>query len=244
VTETRRILTGTALVLAGAMGVVLALIPSSTARRAIDGFVEEIGDGRFYTPPDPVPAGPPGSLIRSERLNSTAIGTVAWRVLYHSTDERGRDIVVSGVVVAPDGPAPSGGRTVVSWAHPTTGAAPRCAPSNGVAPFVLIEGLDRLIAAGYVVAAADYPGLGVTNPSSYLIGAAEAASVLDIVRTARQLPTGAGSEVLLWGAFPGWAGGAVRRAAGPRVRPGAAGEGGGGRGAGRRSRYLAGRPRH
>jgi len=107
--------------------------------------------------------------------------------------------VVSGVVVAPAGPAPSGGRAVVAWAHPTTGAASRCAPSNSVAPFVLIEGLDKLIDAGYVVAAADYPGLGVANPSSYLIGAAEAASVLDIVRTARQLPAGAGSDVLLWG---------------------------------------------
>jgi alpha-beta hydrolase superfamily lysophospholipase len=218
----RRVVACVALASAGLVGIVLALIPTSTARRVIDGFVDTVGEGRFYALPDPVPAGAPGTLVRSERLTSTRIGAVAWRVLYHSTDQTGRDIVVSGVVVAPDAPVPAGGRAVVSWAHPTTGAAPRCASSNGVDPFLFIEGLDQLLAAGYVVAAADYPGLGVDNPSSYLIGDAEAASVLDIARVARQLPTGANADLLVWGHSQGgqaalFAGQNVRRYA-PELR--------------------------
>ncbi len=74
-----------------------------------------------------------------------------------------------------------------------------CAPSNGVDPFLLVEGLPDLIRAGYVVAAPDYPGLGVAAPSSYLIGTSESRSLLDAVRAARQLPTDAWSTTLLWG---------------------------------------------
>ena len=95
-------------------------------------------------------------------------------------------------------PRPAG-RVVVGWGHPTTGAAAGCAPSNGLDPFLVIEGLSALLTAGYVVVAPDYPGLGVTAPSSYLIGPSEAHSLLDAVRVARQLPTGAGPTSVLWG---------------------------------------------
>ena len=91
---------------------------------------------------------------------------------------------------------------VVGWAHPTTGAVAKCAPSNGIDPFDLIEGMTDLLNAGYAVAAADYPGLGVAGPSSYLIGTTEGNSVLDAIRAAQNMPeTGAinRSDVLLWG---------------------------------------------
>jgi pimeloyl-ACP methyl ester carboxylesterase len=75
-----------------------------------------------------------------------------------------------------------------------------CAPSLWVAPFVLIEGLDRLLAAGYTVVATDYAGLGVAGPSAYLVGASEAHNLLDAVRAARHLPDAqAGDRVFLWG---------------------------------------------
>jgi Secretory lipase len=178
----------------------LAGCSADTDRRIVEGAAEVSTDRAFYTLPDPVPPGAPGSIVRTEPLPSTMEGSVAWRVLHHTTDQNGADRVVSAVVVAPAGPAPSGGRPVVAWGHPTTGAVARCAPSNGLDPFDLIEGLGRLLHAGYVVAAADYPGLGVEGQSSYLIGAAEAHSVIDAVRAARQLPeAGAGTDVLLWG---------------------------------------------
>ena len=176
----------------------MLLLPGASPRRIIAGTLEA-GDPSFYTVPSSTPAAPPGTLLRSEELLSAPDGSRAWRVLYHSTDLGGRDAVLSGVVIAPDSPAPANGRVVVGWGHPTTGAVASCAPSNGVDPFLLVEGLPDLIRAGYVVAAPDYPGLGVAAPSSYLIGTSESRSLLDAVRAARQLPTDASSTTLLWG---------------------------------------------
>jgi alpha-beta hydrolase superfamily lysophospholipase len=165
----------------------------------VDGALDA-GDPAFYTPPSPLPAGSPGDLIRSERLDDAPSGAVAWRVLYHSTDASGADIAVSGTIIAPADAAHDGDRTVVSWAHPTTGTAPRCAPSIGIDPFDLIEGLDGLLAAGYVVAATDYAGMGAPGSPSFLIGDTEAANVLDIARAAGSLDgTGASDRVVLWG---------------------------------------------
>ena len=120
--------------------------------------------------------------------------------MYHTTDLTGADVVATGVVVAPTGKPPEGGRPIVGWGHPTTGSAVQCAPSNGLDPFDLVEGLHDLLADGYVVAYADYPGMGTPGPNSYLVGVSEANSILDAVRAARQIPeTGAGADLLLWG---------------------------------------------
>ena len=169
-------------------------------RRLVEGAEEEERAPSFYDAPVPLPDGEPGDIVRSEPLASTMAGTRAWRVLYRSTDLDGTAILVSGVVVAPEGAAPEGGRPVVAWAHPTTGAAARCAPSAGLDPFAFIEGLHALIAAGYVVAATDYPGMGAEGPNSYLVGESEGRSVLDAARAARALPeAGASADLLLWG---------------------------------------------
>ena len=177
-----------------------ALAGTDVERRLVEGAVEEWEAPAFYKLPDPVPGGDPGEIYRSEKLTSTMAGTVAWRVLYHSTDLNGENILVSGTVVAPTTAAPAGGRPVVSWAHPTTGTAPRCAPSAGLAPFDLVEGLRGLIDQGYVVASTDYPGLGADGPDAYLIGVSEGNSVLDAARAARAIgETGANTELLLWG---------------------------------------------
>ena len=156
--------------------------------------------GHFYDAPDPLPPAPPGTLIRTQRLLGAPEGTDAWRVLYHSTDLRGDDIAVSGIVIAPESIFATSDRPVVAWAHPTTGSVPRCAPSNGIDPFVSIEGMYELLDAGYVIAATDYSNLGAPGPQSYLIGATEAHNVLDSVRAAQFIKdAGAGNDVLLWG---------------------------------------------
>ncbi len=154
----------------------------------------------FYVVPKDLGLGEPGELIRSQRLLGAPRGSTAWRVMYHSTDARGDDVVVSGLVVAPNGSGPRSDNPVVSWGHPTTGVAPRCAPSMGLDPFFLIEGLSGFIDQGYTVVATDYPGMGVEGPSSYLIGGTAGHSVLDAARAARQIPAaGAGDDLLLWG---------------------------------------------
>ena len=77
--------------------------------------------GDFYQPPDPLPSDVPGTLIRAEPMEPFTDGSLAWRVLYVSTALDGTPIAVSGMVAAPSGSVPNGGRDVVSWAHGLTG---------------------------------------------------------------------------------------------------------------------------
>jgi len=180
--------------------VALVFVAAEVTRRTLAEQDDARTDPAFYALPTPLPGGDPGEIIRIEPIASAPGGTRAWRVIYHSRDLAGADIPVSGVVIVPDGPAPEGGRTVVSWGHPTTGAATQCAPSLGLDPFQYIEGMHELLAEGYAVAATDYPGLGVEGASSYLLGVPESNSVLDIVRAARWIDDVAVSErVVLWG---------------------------------------------
>jgi hypothetical protein len=152
----------------------------------------------FYLPPVPLPEGRPGEVIRSRPIVAPP-GAQAWRVLYHSRNLAGDDIAVSGVVVAPDGTAPKGNRPVVAWAHGTTGIADGCAPSHAGDAASRIPWVGDFLAAGYVVAATDYEGLGTPGIHPYLVGESEARGLLDAARAARALPTGAGRKVAVAG---------------------------------------------
>lgn len=190
------------------VGIVAFIIAVPTVFRLLD-FGVRVGEGvavessvaDFYGSSSPSPsAAAPGTIVRSEPVIGAPYGAQAIRVVYHSTDVHGADILVSGTIVAPIEPAASGSRTVVSWAHPTTGTAPRWAPSSGVAPFDLIEGLTDLLADGNIVVATDYAGMGIPGPASFLIGETEAANVLDIARASQHLEgIGASNRVVLWG---------------------------------------------
>jgi acetyl esterase/lipase len=155
----------------------------------------------FYLAPNPLPKAKPGTLITSEPFPGAPAGSQAWRIMFHTTALDGSDVAESGMVIAPIGDAPSGGRDVVGYAHFTTGAGQICAPSLSTSPFVDVEGLPEFLQAGYVVVAPDYQGLGVAGPqTSFLVGESEGRSVLDAVRAARQLDgAGAGRRVVTWG---------------------------------------------
>jgi pimeloyl-ACP methyl ester carboxylesterase len=150
----------------------------------------------FYTPPRPLPAASPGTLIRSVKVTGVTgvpVGATVWRLLFHSTTIYGADEAESGYVIAPSMPAPAGGYPIIAWAHGTSGFAAPCAPSlftnagGGSGPY-LIPALGRYLKAGYVIAAADYQGLGVADGvHPYLLGASEGMAVLDATRAARQL---------------------------------------------------------
>ncbi len=187
-------------ILGTAVAVLLSGCLWNLERRFEEGIIEHEFDGPFYELPADLPAGEPGALIRSEPILSAPENTSAWRVIYHSRDLAGSDILVSAVVIEPNGPAPEGGRPIVSWAHPTTGSIARCAPSLAIDPFLLIEGLHEFLDAGFTIAATDYPGMGVAGASSYLLGVTEGNSVLDAARAARNLPHAHASDNLwLWG---------------------------------------------
>jgi alpha-beta hydrolase superfamily lysophospholipase len=159
--------------------------------------------GAFYTAPPPVDVPPraPGRLIRSEEIPNPPPGAKAWRILYFSTDLDGKPAAVSGIVIAPELPAPIAGRHVVAWAHPTTGVADKCAPSlQAEAAFDKIPHLQALIALDYVVTATDYPGLGTPGPHPYLVGESEGRAVIDSVRAAREVEkAGASVRYAVWG---------------------------------------------
>ena len=150
----------------------------------------------FYTPPSPLPSAGPGTLIRSAKVTGVPgvpSGATVWRILFHSTTIYGADLAQSGYVIAPASPAPAGGYPVIAWAHGTSGFAAPCGPSllptsGGRSGPYLLPALSRYLAAGYVVSAADYQGLGVSDGvHPYLLGNSEGRSVLDATRASSHL---------------------------------------------------------
>jgi hypothetical protein len=156
----------------------------------------------FYAVPGPLPPGPPGALIRAVPIAGPSVlpDSRAWAILYHSRDFDGRDVAVSGVVVAPPGAAPPGGRPVVVWGHGSSGLADRCAPSRGgVMGAFGRDPLGGLLQQGDVVAATDYQGLGTPGLARHAIGLSAGHAVLDAARAARGLDAGASGRVVLDG---------------------------------------------
>lgn len=140
-----------------------------------------------------------GQVLRIWPLpGGSNVGTRSYRILYRSTGLKGEPIPVTVSIIFPDGPAPTSGRPVIAWAHPTTGVANKCAPS--LLPMGAIQGLDEMIRRGYVVVATDYPGLGAPGVHPYLIGVSEARAVLDSVRAAGWVrDAGARRDFAVWG---------------------------------------------
>lgn len=143
---------------------------------------------------------------QSALVEATAVAGVyrygsVYRVIYRSRTSRNTPVTVSGLVIVPNGPAPALGRPVVTWGHGTTGVATDCAPSFNVQRAIgAALGLAQLLSKGYVVVAADYPGLGSSGVHPYLDGVSAARSMIDAVRAARELPQAhAGSRYAAWG---------------------------------------------
>lgn len=154
----------------------------------------------FYNTPSSIPSNAPGTVLRFETMNAPFPESQAWRVLYTSTGIDGEPIAVSGMVFAPTGPIPPGGRPVVSWAHPTTGIDDQCAPSRSPKPYDDVQGLADFLNLGWVVVATDYQGLGTDGMHPYLVGASEAQGTIDVVRAARNMDeAGASSNYFVFG---------------------------------------------
>jgi uncharacterized membrane protein HdeD (DUF308 family)/pimeloyl-ACP methyl ester carboxylesterase len=179
--------------------------------------------GPFYAAPARLPHGPPGTVIRYEQIPHFYPGAKTYRVLYKSTGPDGRPTAVSGLIVVPEGPPPRGGRKVIAFTHGAVGLAGGCAPSvqqPGDATQV-IQGLGGFIAAGYVVAASDYEGLGTRGASPDLIGRAEAMDALDSVRAAHRLRAAhAGVQFAVWGHSEGGQAALFTAALAPSYAPG------------------------
>lgn len=142
----------------------------------------------FYRPPEPLPGGKHGDLIRFQRVDDAIT-----KVLYLSESVKGDPIAVSGIVAMPAG---GGEHPVMTWAHGTTGLADQCAPSKSKPDERFRAFLDN----GMIVAATDYEGLGTPGLHPYLAGISEGRGTLDIVRAVKQLPgSTASDDVIIWG---------------------------------------------
>ncbi len=154
----------------------------------------------FYATPDPLPAGKPGELIRSEPFYEYRLfyDISAVRILYHSRSPSGQDVAVSGVVLLPEKTPPSGGWPVIAWAHEFTGSARLCAPS-------LISNLNdgpllsMYVGLGYAVVASDYAGLGTNFPHAALDMRSNALDVLYAIPAARAALSQLGTKWLVAG---------------------------------------------
>jgi pimeloyl-ACP methyl ester carboxylesterase len=139
-------------------------------------------DEEFYVPPDPLPQGEPGDLIRVMEVTEAG-GVATGKIMYHSRDAQDRDRPVTALVTYPTTEAPEGGWPVVSTAPGTVGIAAHCGISHiaSDAPAWGIEGVRVMT---------DYIGLGAVGgpPHPYLSRPSEGHSVIDAVRAVRQLP--------------------------------------------------------
>lgn len=197
----RRILLSPVAGLLGVVVFVVAAMPVSV-QAAVHTASPKIANGpngnAFYQG-KPRTNGKPGDVIWVRSVQAPA-GAKAWRVLYQSKAVSGKPIVVSGLIVAPAAKAPKGGRSVVTWAHGTTGLADACSPSKNDTADTAIPWLSKYLAAGYVVTATDYEGLGTPGLHPYLVGESEGRGVLDIARAARTIPAvHASGRVVIFG---------------------------------------------
>ncbi|MFC4603256.1 lipase family protein [Rhodococcus kronopolitis] len=136
----------------------------------------------------PGPAGAPGAVVSVGSLPADAqlVGARDSQLLSYWTEgPTGAPAVSSGAVYLPDGPAPTGGWPVVSWAHGTTGVADACAPSRGEISDFAQAYLGTWLAKGFAVVASDFVGLGTDGTHAYLHGRSEGRAVIDMVRAAR-----------------------------------------------------------
>jgi pimeloyl-ACP methyl ester carboxylesterase len=148
----------------------------------------------LYDPPDPLPEGEPGMLLRYAVAPELDLpGRSIYRILYLSESLAGEPIAVSGLASVPSAPAPEGGRPLLTVTHGTTGIADDCAPSRTPLPteFTLATGI---LGEELIIAQSDYEGLGTPGRHPYLVGESEGRGALDAIRAATQLPDAEGGD--------------------------------------------------
>ena len=148
-------------------------------------------DDSFYLPPEPLPAGLPGDVIRSRPSLAGPPGARAladaWQVMYMSTDGLGKPAVVTGTVLVPKGEDPAAA-PIIGLAPGTAGPAFRCAPSKMIDKGAYYEqpAINDMLARGYAVAVTDYVGYHPNPGTTYIVGESMGAALLNVVRAAQR----------------------------------------------------------
>ncbi|MDV7638622.1 alpha/beta fold hydrolase [Acinetobacter baumannii] len=127
-------------------------------------------------------------VVKVEAYTSTNLGSVAAEssiLTYKMLGQSGQEVQATSLVFTPITPPPVGGWPIVVWAHGTTGVADACAPSKAALADSTKDLISKLLAAGYVVVAPDYEGLGTPGIHPFLNVRSEAFSITDAVVAAR-----------------------------------------------------------
>lgn len=127
-------------------------------------------------------------VVKVEAYTSTNLGSVAAEssiLTYKMLGQSGQEVQATSLVFTPNTPPPVGGWPIVVWAHGTTGVADVCAPSKAALADSTKDLISKLLAAGYVVVAPDYEGLGTPGIHPFLNVKSEAFSITDAVVAAR-----------------------------------------------------------
>ncbi|CDP86678.1 lipase [Mycolicibacterium farcinogenes] len=192
-----------------------------------NGYQPECQYRPFYTPPDPLPTGAPGDLIRTEpsriALDPAGHGNYSGRgtrIMYLSTNLRGETVPVTGTYLEPDRPwTGRGPRPLIAFAPWAQGLGDQCATSRLLSEggfhyggyldfaFYFEEGfLATMLDRGFAIVATDYQGTGTYTPPTTGIRIPTAHAVIDAVRAAKRLP-GTSLDPLgpvgIWGYGPG-----------------------------------------
>lgn len=104
---------------------------------------------------------------------------------YNMTNVQGKTATATAMVLFPKAIQPKDGYRVVVWEHGTVGGGDGCAPSKNLLNprFKILA--DTLLAAGYVVIAPDYEGLGTPGVHPYLNLSSQANSAIAAVKAAK-----------------------------------------------------------
>ncbi|MCR8693132.1 lipase family protein [Rhodococcus pyridinivorans] len=169
----------------------------------------------FYLPPEPLPTGAPGDVLRTAPSDLALRAPVAegvfpgqgTKLLYRSNDAKGAPNAVSGTYIEPSTPWNGpGDRPLVALAIGTHGQGDQCAPSRNLGALVNynppldffteyeVLSINALLLRGIAVVVTDYDGLGTPGHHTYVNRAAEAHAVLDSVRAALKLENASVTE--------------------------------------------------
>jgi hypothetical protein len=190
-------------------GILVALLVSGSMWSIAPAVADESSYAEFYTPPQPLPDGQPGDLIRSEASRLVlepsgqlgAFVATGTRIMYRSTDTHDQPDAVTGTYFEPDNPWPGQGpRPLIAFAVGTYGQGDQCAPSRLFNQGIhFSSGLDitfgyeemfvaTMVARGFAVVVTDYEGLGTPGVHTYLNRASEGHALIDAARAAMRLP--------------------------------------------------------
>ncbi|MFJ4651017.1 lipase family protein [Nocardia sp. NPDC088792] len=154
-------------------------------------------DPFYKAPASDIVAAPAGGILKARQITPAFFNLLpenvdAWQVLYRTNDSHGGAIATVTTLIKPRGPAPEGGRKLLSYQVAEDSTAMYCAPSYGMqqgsipwySDFVnMFESnlaVAEAVSNGYAVSIPDYQGPGSAYGAAILGGQA----TLDAIRAA------------------------------------------------------------